>query len=109
VYQIDPSGATVGSCGYAGLLGVIHCSIVTSTLSVMAGAACTSAAAATPRAASERNRRMAILPSMEPGFGIRDSGFADHAVAVPLTTDTLPESESLQPERLSANPEARSP
>ena len=24
VYQIDPSGATAGSCGYAGLLGVIH-------------------------------------------------------------------------------------
>ena len=23
VYQIDPSGATAGSCGYAGLLGVI--------------------------------------------------------------------------------------
>ena len=26
VYQIDPSGATAGSCGYAGLLGVIQSS-----------------------------------------------------------------------------------
>src|SRR5207248_149760 len=27
VYQTEPSGATAGSCGYAGLLGVIHSSI----------------------------------------------------------------------------------
>src|SRR6476659_5649532 len=39
VYHTDPSGATAGSCGYAGLLGVIHSSIFTSTLSEI-GAAC---------------------------------------------------------------------
>src|SRR5215471_13315828 len=33
VYQIDPSGATAGSCGYGGLLGVIHSWILTSTVS----------------------------------------------------------------------------
>jgi hypothetical protein len=53
VYQIDPSGATAGSCGYAGLLGVIHSSIFTSTESEIAGSACnavTEAAASTSNA-----------------------------------------------------------
>ena len=49
VYQIEPSGATAGSCGYAGLLGVIQSSNLTSTLSVIAGRACTNAASATTR------------------------------------------------------------
>ena len=50
VYQIEPSGATAGSCGYAGLLGVIQSSNLTSTLSVMAGAACRNAASERTRA-----------------------------------------------------------
>src|SRR5260221_7990245 len=53
VYQIDPSGATAGSCGYAGLLGVIHSSIFTSTASEIAGRAfraATEAAASTIKA-----------------------------------------------------------
>jgi hypothetical protein len=49
VYQIDPSGATAGSCGYGGLLGVSHSSILTSTPSGMADAL---ASATTARAAS---------------------------------------------------------
>src|SRR5205085_3041001 len=48
VYQIDPSGATAGSWGYAGLLGVIQSSILTSTLSEI-GAACTIAIDAAAR------------------------------------------------------------
>ena len=31
VYQTEPSGATAGSCGYGGVLGVSHSSIFTST------------------------------------------------------------------------------
>src|SRR5438067_8969316 len=46
VYQIEPSGATAGSCGYGGLLGVSHSSIFTSTLST-GDAARTTATAAT--------------------------------------------------------------
>src|SRR5438128_10130969 len=33
VYQMDPSGATAGSWGYGGLLGVSHASIFTTTVS----------------------------------------------------------------------------
>src|SRR5262249_27716229 len=53
VYQMDQSGATAGSCGYAGLLGVIHSSNFTSTASPI-DAALTTATAAITRAKALR-------------------------------------------------------